>query len=114
MPLMSKPSSAPHIALFYITTGALLIVWATVWYFFYPPQGIGRLIDAGLFFTGVVLLAIGFAIGQIGRAARTAELPPKEATAAESQKDQTQAARGTAPPATSPPPVASPNQVSTT
>jgi len=114
MPLMSKPSSAPHIALFYITVGALLMVWASVWYFFYPPEGVGKLIDAGLFFTGLVLLIIGFAVGQIGRAARSAELPPKEATRAEAQKDQTAAARGATPPAGSPPPVASPNQISTT
>jgi hypothetical protein len=114
MPLMSKPSSAPHYALFYITTGSLLTVWSSVWYLMNRPETrIGQFICTGLFFTGIVLLVIGFAIGQIGRAARAAELPPKEVTAAEAQKDQTAAARGAVPPAGSPPPVPTPNQVST-
>jgi hypothetical protein len=115
MPLMSKPSSAPRTALFYITTGALLVVWSTTWYFLLTPDtNPKRFLDAGMFMTGVVLLVIGFGLGHLGRMARQAELPPKEATAAEAKIDQNAAARGAAPPGTTgTPPVATPNQVST-
>ena len=84
MPLLSKPSFAPRTALIYITVGALLGVWTVVWYFWFArdPQGyISR--DTwfwltGLFFSGVVLMLIGFYLGRIGRAARKAETPPPE------------------------------------
>jgi hypothetical protein len=115
MPLMSKPSSAPRTALFYITIGALLVVWSTTWYFLMTPDtNTKKFLDAGLFMTGVVLLVIGFGLGHLGRMARKAELPPQEATAAEARIDQNAAARGAAPGATAPPPVPSPNQITTT
>lgn len=114
MPLLTKPSSAPRTALFYITTGALLMVWSAMWWLMFTPESpLSKFICASLFFSGVVLLIIGFAVGQIGRAARNAELPPKEATAAEARVDQLAAARGVVPSTNAPPPVATPNQITT-
>jgi len=51
---------------------------------------------------GIVLLVIGFAVGQIGRAARKSELPPPEATHAVAREGQV-AARGVAMPPNIPP-----------
>jgi hypothetical protein len=77
MPPLSKPSGAPATALTYITVGALMTVWSSVWWFTRPPHStIATTVDLGLFLTGLVLLAIGFAVGQIGRSARAVELPP--------------------------------------
>jgi hypothetical protein len=96
MPLITKPSSAPRTALVYITIGALLTVWSSVWYLFSPPENrVGQLMDAGLFLSGLVLLVIGFTVGQIGRAARDAELPPKGATPLEARKEAAGAGRNT-------------------
>ena len=38
MPIMSKPSAAPRTSLFYITVGALLVVWPLVWIWQRPPE----------------------------------------------------------------------------
>jgi hypothetical protein len=74
-------------AVIYITVGAILGVWTTVWYFYLrhsnAPDG-PYYWCYGLFFTGLTLIVIGLALGRIGRAARHAELPPeapKEPTA---------------------------------
>jgi len=111
MPIMSKPSAAPRTALTYITIGALMTVWSGVWYFSRPPHStFGTTIVSGLFLSGLVLLAIGFAVGQIGRAARDAELPPREATAAVAKDERLAATNGLTagplpgPPAAQPPP----------
>jgi hypothetical protein len=111
---MSQPSSAARTSLAYITLGALLIVWTTIWYFYLRanPEGVSMrtwYINYGLLATGAVLLAIGLAVGQIGRQARHAELPPPEATRQEAQIDQTAAARPVVvPPVASAPAAAQP------
>ena len=79
MPLLSKPSFGPRTALIYITVGALLDVWTVVWYFWFARNQEGYISQntrfwlTGLFFTGVVLMLIGFYLGRIGRAARKAD-----------------------------------------
>jgi hypothetical protein len=95
---MSQPSSAAKTSLAYITLGALLLVWTGVWYWYLrmnPEDVLPRTwyICYGLIATGAVLLVIGLAVGEIGRSARHAELPPREATPQEKAIDQTAAAR---------------------
>ena len=108
MPLMSQPSSAAKTSLAYITIGALVLVWTAVWHLYLranPEEVLARTwyLNYGLLGTGVVLLAIGLAVGQIGRSARHAELPPQEVERQEARIDQAAAARpvvmmpGTAP-----------------
>lgn len=81
MPILSKPSSAARTSVIYITTGALMIVWTAIWYLWLRHRDPGQESAQyywclGFFLSGVVILAIGFALGRIGRAARHAELPP--------------------------------------
>jgi hypothetical protein len=121
---MSQPSSAAKMSLAYITLGALLIVWTGIWYFYLRANPDGVLLRTwyicyGLLCTGAVLLAIGLAVGQIGRHARHAELPPPEVANQQVKTDRTAAARpvvvppvasapGATQPATSPPTAAPP------
>ena len=98
MPLLSKPAFGPRTAIIYITIGSLIDVWTAVWYFTYARDNEGNISRntwfwlAGLFLTGLTLIVIGFFLGQIGRAARRAELPPKEAQPDEAAIQQTAAA----------------------
>jgi hypothetical protein len=95
---MSQPSSAARTSLAYITLGALLLVWTGVWYWYlraHPDDVLPRTwyICYGLIATGAVLLVIGLAVGEIGRSARHAELPPRDTIQQEKVIDQTAAAR---------------------
>jgi hypothetical protein len=87
MPEPNKPSPSARLALFYITAGALLVVWTALAYWFYLVPRVPDGTDSryfwcyGFFFTGLVLMIIGFAVGRIGRAARHAELPPPDGAA---------------------------------
>jgi hypothetical protein len=76
----SKPSGAARLSILYITIGALMVVWTTLYYFFFldhsGPAGSLHFWCYGFFFTGLTLIIIGVAVGSIGRAARHAELPP--------------------------------------
>lgn|SRR5262245_39987115 len=98
MPLLSKPSFAPRTALIYITVGAMLGVWTVVWYFWFARNQEGFISRdtwfwlSGFFFSGVVLMLIGFYLGRIGRAARKAEAPPHELESQEAAIQQTAAA----------------------
>lgn len=108
MSILTKPSFAAPTALIFVTLGALIQVWTGVYYAFtrmqwskYEEARAGGDADvlkgmvpvsestwfwiAGFFLTGLVLFIIGLTIGQIGRAARDAEMPPAEATHAEAQ-----------------------------
>ena len=81
MQLLRPTSSPAKTALIYITVGTLTMVWTTVYYLYrvnhatdadpVPYYWIG-----GFMATGVALLVIGLATGQIGRAARPAEAAP--------------------------------------
>ena len=98
MPLLSQPAFGPRTAIIYITLGTLIDVWTTVWYFAFARDSAGVMTRntqfwlLGLFLTGLTLILIGFFLGQIGRSARKAELPPKEAQADEAAIQQTAAA----------------------
>ncbi|MBY0527224.1 MAG: hypothetical protein K2R98_27765 [Gemmataceae bacterium] len=97
MPILSKPSAAAKTSLYYITAGSLLGIWSGIWYWYmrqHPPTSdVPYFFCWGFLLTGVTLLVIGFALGRISRAARDAELPPEEVTAAAAQAEQTAAAR---------------------
>ena len=75
----SKQASSATTSLKYLTLGALIDVWAIV-YFFYLRSHDGS--DTayywvyGFIFTGAALFLIGLAVGQVGRSARSAEVAP--------------------------------------
>jgi hypothetical protein len=82
MPILSKPSGAARTAVIYVTVGALIDVWTVIYWVYLGRHPEGHAEGAyywvyGFFFTGLVLLVIGLALGRIGRAARHAELPPE-------------------------------------
>jgi hypothetical protein len=97
MPLMSKPSEEAKIAILFVTTGALVLVWCGVWLWYqydHPDTAAWEQYTCyGGLGSGLVLLVIGLALGRIARAARQAELPPPEATGAESQISHEAASR---------------------
>lgn len=83
MPILNKLTGAFPTALIYITAGTLLAVWTIVyWAFNAPATRTGYLWVVGFLMTGLSLLSIGLLLGRIGRAARTAELPPVEVSSA--------------------------------
>lgn len=81
-PLLSLPSAFARSALFYTTAGALIEVWSGVWFWYlweHPPRtGAPWYWCYGFLFTGLLLLVIGMLVGNIGRKAREAELPPPQ------------------------------------
>lgn len=73
----SKQSGSAKTALIYLTIGALMDVWTALYYFTrHEATESARFWCAGFFCTGLVLVAIGLAIGRIGRSARGAEVAP--------------------------------------
>jgi len=73
----SKTSSPAQTSLIYLTVGCLMIVWMGVWYIYlinHPPQTPAVYYWlSGFTLTGLTLVVIGLAVGQIGRAARHAQ-----------------------------------------
>jgi hypothetical protein len=72
-----KQATSATMAIVYITVGALMAVWTTVYYFYlqqHGPTGNEYFWCGGLFFSGLVLIGIGLMVGQIGRSARAAEV----------------------------------------
>src|SRR5262249_40433971 len=63
------------------TTGALIVVWSAIWWTYLSnhadttTDGVWY-VCYGFLLSGLVLLVVGLAIGQISRNARKAELPP--------------------------------------
>jgi len=93
MQFLTTPSGAFPISLIYITVGVLMDVWTTVSLIYYPPESTwGKFLVVGFLITGAALLIIGLMLGQIGRAARHAELPPAEVTPAVAEAEKTAAA----------------------
>lgn len=72
-----KQARSATMALVYITIGALTVVWTIVWYLYlkrHEASDDSYLWCFGFFLTGLVLMAIGFAVGAIGRNAQQAEV----------------------------------------
>ena len=95
-PILSKPSKAAHLAIGFVTLGSLLMVWSTIWciwmYNHNTPTDAGSAPNdapyywcAVIFFSGLTLFIIGFALGSIGRNARKAEMPPETSGAPTAQ-----------------------------
>lgn len=97
MSIMSQPSVEAKISLSFITGGMLIVVWSAIWYVYlrnHTPEGSGvYYICTGCLLSGLVLVIIGVTVGQIGRAARRAELPPPEVTGAVVGMNQDAASR---------------------
>jgi hypothetical protein len=115
MPTLSRPSGAVPAAIFYVTIGALGIVWAGVWWWFFPPETpTARFWVMGFLISGLVLLCIGAFLGRIGRAARHAEMPPPEVTPTAARAEVAAAANAQAPAAVPVAPAAVPTAVPAT
>lgn len=75
----SKQASSATTSLKYLTLGALIDVWAIV-YFFYLRSREGSDVAYywvyGFIFTGAALFLIGLAVGRVGRSTRSAEVAP--------------------------------------
>jgi hypothetical protein len=97
----NQTSSSARTALIYITIGAMTVIWTGVWFLYLhnnPPETNSVYYWCGGFLvTGLTLIGIGFGLGQIGRSATHADLPPQEVT---------QAVVNTQPTAVAPVPVA--------
>ncbi len=75
----SKQASSVTTSLIYLTLGALIDVWAIVYFFYlrtHEGSDIAFLYVYGFIFTGAVLFLIGLAVGRIGHSARSAEVAP--------------------------------------
>jgi hypothetical protein len=85
---LSLPSGSARMAVGYITTGILMIVWTGVWmHFLYnnaekSSQGYWY-VASGLMLSGFALLAIGILMGRIGQEAKNADGVAAMPTAAE-------------------------------
>ena len=78
-----KQATSATTALVYVTAGALIDVWTTVYFFYIRKAGAGDatyLWISGFFFTGLVLMMIGLALGRIARAVSPAEVAPVPTT----------------------------------
>ena len=74
-----KPARSATMALIYITLGALMVVWTVIYYIYLNRYGASEesfLWCYGFFFSGLVLMVIGFGVGRIGRSAKQAEVAP--------------------------------------
>jgi hypothetical protein len=75
----TKQATSATTSLIYITSGSLISVWMIIYYLYLRSHGgsdTAYLYVSGFFFSGVVLLLIGLAVGRIGHAARPAETAP--------------------------------------
>jgi len=94
MPILTQPAFGPKVALIYVTAGMLIDVWTLVWYFTrdYELSRTQQFWIIGLVLTGLTFILLGLVLGPLGRQARRAELPPEDATRAETTIQQTAAA----------------------
>ena len=104
MPILTQPTFGPRTALIYVTIGALIDVWTLVWYYTRDRAltNSEQFWVVGLGLTGLTLIVLGLLLGQIGRAARRAEMPPPEVAQAEAEIQRTAAANQPAVAATPP------------
>jgi hypothetical protein len=103
----NKPSAAARMALAYITIGALTIVWTGVWWAYMRTQDTASVTSyylcIGFMLTGITLLVIGLALGQIGRAARQADVGGVEVPSHGQQPAETVPVTSAPPPPPAPP-----------
>ena len=80
-----KQASSATMAITFITLGSLTDVWTIVYYIYLRKHGADDttfLWVYGFFFTGLVLMTIGFLVGWIGRSAKQAEVAAQPAVIA--------------------------------
>lgn len=69
MEIINKPTFTGRTALWYVTVGSIMMVWATIWYtwlYRHPSPGEAQwYICTGTFLTGVALVIIGMCAGPI-------------------------------------------------
>jgi len=79
-----KQATSATMAIVYITVGALMDVWTVIYWIYLRGEDQTTVSSTtylwvyGFFFSGMVLMAIGFGLGYIGRSAKQAEVsaPP--------------------------------------
>jgi hypothetical protein len=78
--LYKQSSTTARTALIYITLGALIVIWAGVWYvdLYNNPAETSTAYYwcAGFMVTGLMLVLIGAAVGRIGQSTQLTALPP--------------------------------------
>lgn len=118
---LHEPSQGAKYSLYYITAGALVIIWSAIWYYYLmnsnAPSGDTRYyVCTGLLLSGCAVLLIGVLVGRIGKEGKNADVPVGQVTAAavEPQPAPAQPVNGVAaaPPAAAngAQPVGAPNQ----
>lgn len=76
--LLRDQSRSAAGAIWYVTVGTLLVIWAGLWYFYFllpdlNPSPTQRFICAGLILSGFAIGAIGLLFGYIGRSSKGAD-----------------------------------------
>jgi RsiW-degrading membrane proteinase PrsW (M82 family) len=73
-----KPSGSTRMAVFYLTVGSMLLIWAGIWFAWmnrhHPSTEAAWYICWGFLLTGGVLTLIGLFVGPLGRSAREADV----------------------------------------
>jgi hypothetical protein len=73
----TKQAASATTAVIFITVGALMAVWSTVYYFYLTRHEVSDIAYVwcyGFFFSGLVLVVIGLGLGHIAKAVRPAEV----------------------------------------
>ena len=99
---LHPPSGGARLAIGYITSGVLIVVWSIVWLAYVmnnaESPGSYYYIIAGLIATGLSLLTIGVLVGKIGRQGQQADAAvPAIATTGEAVGNQLPAVGAQAP-----------------
>jgi hypothetical protein len=109
---LHEPSKGAKYAIFYLTAGALLMIWSAVWFYYlkhhdYPAGDPRYYICTGLLLSGAAVFVIGALIGRIGKEAKQADVPVATvaaATVVPGAPQPNSPAPAATPPATSPAP----------
>lgn len=75
----TKQATSAKTSIAYLTIGALTVVWSVIYYLYLKRTEASDLTFLwcyGFFFSGLVLIVIGLAVGRLGRAAMPAEVAP--------------------------------------
>jgi len=84
---LHQPSQGAKYSLYYITLGALVMIWSGIWYYYMWDNESARstgnwYICTGLFLSGLAVFIIGILVGRIGKEAKNADVPTGTVTAA--------------------------------
>jgi len=100
-----KQASSATTAVLYVTVGALMAVWSSVYYVWLGRRegnDTAYLLCYGFFFSGLVLCGIGITLGRIARTVRDAEVTPPPDVHVNAPADPSNAPVNAAPPAALP------------